>query len=344
MQKKRGVSLKDIAQKAGVSTSLVSFVLNGKQQQYRINEQVAERVKAIAKEYNYKPNGFAKSLRDGCSKTIGVVVSDISNQFFANIARQIEAVTEEKGYMALFASSDENAEKTAALVDKMLGKEVDGIILVPCEGSEDTIHYLSSQDIPFVLVDRTIPECKANSVCLNNVEACYEATRHLQNQGYGRVAMIAYDTNLSHMKGRIQGYRQAMDDAGLHDSIIVRYVDAFDMDRSCAKVMKNLVEDKVDAVIFATNTIAVHCLYNIKGMDLKIPEELGLVGFDSDAAFDFFHAPLTCVQQPIELIARKAVEILLDNIASKGGMCQQVETSGRLLVRESSAKKDRRWY
>jgi len=340
MQKKKGVSLKDIAQKAGVSTSLVSFVLNGKQEQYRINEQVAERVKAIAKEYNYKPNGFAKSLRNGCSKTIGVVVSDISNQFFANIARQIEAVTEEKGYMALFVSSDESADRTASLVDKMLGKEVDGIILVPCEDSDDTIHYLSSQDVPFVLVDRTVSGSKFNSVCLNNVEACYEATHHLQEQGYRRIALVAYDTKLSHMCGRIQGYRQAMDDAGMHDDIMVRYVDANDIDRSCGKAVKALVSDGVDAIVFATNTIAVHSLYHIKDMNVRIPEELGLVGFDSDAAFDFFHAPLTCVQQPIELIARKAVEILIDNITSKGDMCQQVETSGRLLVRMSSSKKN----
>ena len=124
MIRKNNVSLKDVAAAAGVSTSLVSFVLNGKQQQYRVNKDVAEKVKRIAKELNYKPNGLAKSLRDGSSKTIGVIVSDISNQFFADIARHIESATEEKGYMALFASSDENAQTMEKQVERMLAKDL----------------------------------------------------------------------------------------------------------------------------------------------------------------------------------------------------------------------------
>lgn len=340
MQKKRGVSLKFIAQQAGVSTSLVSFVLNGKQQQYRINDQVAQRVKDIAKQYDYKPNGFAKSLRSGCSKTIGVIVSDISNQFFSNMARQIEVVTEENGYMTLFASSDESAAKTSALVDKMLAKEVDGIILVPCEGSDDTVHYLVGQGVPLVLVDRTIPDCKTNSVCLNNFQATYQATCHLLSEGYKKIAFVAYDTPQSHMEGRINGYKQAMADAGKSSEEIVRFVDAANMSKSCGKVVSEQLSNGVDSMIFATNTIAVNCLYHIQEKGVKVPTEMGLVGFDSDTAFDFFYSPLTCVQQPIELIARKAVGILLDNIAENSGMCQQVETSAKLVIRASSQRKN----
>ena len=104
ISRKKGVSIKDIAKEAGVSTSLVSFVLNGKQKQYRVNDQVADKIKEIAKRLDYKPNGFAKSLRDGTSHTIGVIVSDISNQFFAEIVRYIETTAEQYGYMALFDS------------------------------------------------------------------------------------------------------------------------------------------------------------------------------------------------------------------------------------------------
>ena len=104
-------SIKDIAREAGVSPTLVSFVLNGKQKQYRVSDQVADKIREVVKRMDYKPNGFAKSLREGTSHTIGVIVSDIANPFFANIVKNIETVAEERGYMALFASSDENAER-----------------------------------------------------------------------------------------------------------------------------------------------------------------------------------------------------------------------------------------
>ena len=125
-------SIKDIAREAGVSPTLVSFVLNGKQKQYRVSDQVADKIREVVKRMDYKPNGFAKSLRVGSSHSIGVIVSDIANPFFANIVKNIETVAEERGYMALFASSDENAERLSNLLGKMLCKEVEGVIVVPC--------------------------------------------------------------------------------------------------------------------------------------------------------------------------------------------------------------------
>jgi len=339
MSRKNTVSLKDVAAAAGVSTSLVSFVLNGKQQQYRVNKDVAEKVKRIAKELDYKPNGLAKSLRNGTSKTIGVVVSDISNQFFAGIARHIESATEEQGYMALFASSDENAIKMKNQVERMLSKEVDGIILVPCEGSEDTVQYLMNQNVPFVLLDRYFPELKTNYLCLNNSLAGIDATKSLIAEGYKKITFVGYDINLSHMMGRIEGYKEAMCDNNLSDLIDVRFVDPGNVVESSRQIVSEIVESGVEALIFATNTIAVNCLYHIQEKNIKVPKDLGIVGFDSDAAFDFFYAPLSCIRQPLELMATKAVEILIDNINSKIGILQQVETRGQFVLRASSTKK-----
>ncbi len=339
MAKKNGVSLKDVAAAAGVSTSLVSFVLNGKQQQYRVNKDVAEKVKKIAKDLNYKPNGLAKSLRDGSSKTIGVIVSDISNQFFADIARYIESATEEKGYMTLFASSDENASKMAKQVDRMLSKEVDGIILVPCEGSEDTVQYLVNQNVSFVLLDRYFPEMKTSYLCLNNTGAGRDATKALIDSGYKRISFIGYDINLSHMNGRVAGYREAMADNNLSMYEDVRYVDSHDIKASCAAVVREAIEVGAEALVFATNTIAVNCLYYIQDQGIKIPQQLGLVGFDSDTAFDFFYAPISCIRQPLEFIAKKAVDILIDNINSNNSVVQQVETQGVFIQRASSIAK-----
>jgi len=339
MIRKNNASLKDVAAAAGVSTSLVSFVLNGKQKQYRVNKDVAERVKRIAKELNYKPNGLAKSLRNGSTKTIGVIVSDISNQFFADIARHIESATEEKGYMALFASSDENAGNMEKQVERMLSKEVDGLILVPCNGSRNTIELLSERNVPFVLLDRHIPGLKSNYVTLDNFKAGYDATMHLLQQGYSKISMVSYKGDLVNIYGRENGYRQAMRDANLEEEISIFQVPMEDTARHCRKAVHSIVEKGSDALLCATNAITIQCLRHIKDSNIIIPDDLALVGFDGGSVFDFFYAPLTYFDQPLELMARKSVDVLVEMLESGQSMMQQIEIAGKLIVRESSARK-----
>lgn len=336
------ISLKDIANRAGVSTSLVSFVLNGKQKQHRIKDEVAERIKEIAKELNYKPNAAAKSLRDGRSRTIGVVVSDIANPFFAHLARHIEATAEKHGYSVHFASSDESAQRTAALVDNMLNKGVDSIVLVPCEGSEATVKELADKNIPFVLLDRYIPGINTNYVCLNNRQAARDATLHLIDEGFRRIGMIAYGMQLRHMTDRIEGYRSAMIDRGLEAEIAIAYADHASMQKSCETSIRKLLECNTEALVFATNTIAVECLYIIRRHGIIVPDQLGIVGFDGGNAFEFFYSPLSYIQQPLEMMAQKAVEILVEQLDSAGGFMQHVETEGILVKRASSIRNSRK--
>ncbi len=336
--KKKGVSLKDIARQAGVSPATASFVLNGKQKQYRVSDEVAERIRNVARELDYTPNGFAKSLRDGTSHTIGVIVSDISNQFFADIVRQIETYAENEGYMALFASSDESASKLSELVDRMLSKEVDGMILVPCAGSDDTVRKLIEKDVPLVLIDRYIPKLKTNYVCLNNRKSGYDATAHLLKNGFSKIGFLCYGSDMSNMKDRAEGYRQAMTDAGHKDDINVKFVDFTVMEKSCRKGVDALLENGADAVVFATNSIAVQSLYYLNERGIRIPDDLGVVSFDSGSAFDFFYAPLTYIMQPLESMAKKAVEILLEHLHAKDSLTQQVEADGTFVVQVSSKR------
>lgn len=337
--KKKGISIKDIAKAAGASPALVSFVLNGKQKQYRVSDAMAEKIREIAKELDYKPNGFAKSLRDGTSHTIGVIVSDISNLFFADIVKNIETTAEEYGYMALFASSDERADKLADLTEKMLRKEVDGMIVVPCDGSESTIKMLEDRGVPLVLLDRYIPDVKTDYVSLNNRKAAYEATEHLIRQGYRRIGFVGYGSNLTNMKERVEGYSQAMTANNEKDSIIIKQVEMDNLDKSCEKAMNSLIDNKVDAILFATNSITIKCLYYIQRKGIRIPDDLGIVCFDGESAFDFFYAPVTYVSQPLERMARKAVEILIEHLESNDCLTQQVEADGTLIKRASSERR-----
>ena len=153
------VTIKDIASEAGVSTTLVSFVMNNKvngQKTYRVNEETAQRILDIAARLNYQPNNAARTLRNGKTNTIGVIVSDISNKFFADIARCIEDCAYKNKYTVLFGSTDENPKKLENLIAVARNKGIDGLIIVPCEGSEEAILAVTRQNIPIVLLDREV--------------------------------------------------------------------------------------------------------------------------------------------------------------------------------------------
>ncbi|MCF0176559.1 MAG: substrate-binding domain-containing protein [Bacteroidales bacterium] len=339
MASKKRVSLKDIAQAAGVSTSLVSIVLNGKAKKHRVSDAVAERIHLIAAELGYKPNVAARSLRDGRSKAIGVVVSDIANPFFANVARQIEATAEKYDYIVQFSSSDENAGRSASLVDNMLCRNMDGIILVPCEGSSENVRSLVSNGTPLVLFDRKIPDVNCSYVCLDNRKASYDLASHLIQQGYRKIGVVAYNLDLQHMKDRIEGARQAMRDAGMESGFQMRVVDHFDMKKSCERAVRQMVEGGADSLLFASNNIAMECLAAINEKGLKVPDELALVTFDGGPMFDFFYAPFTYLEQPVEIMAQKAAEVLIEQIENDGQMIQKIEMAGRIVARQSSARR-----
>lgn len=325
------VSIKDIAKEAGVSPCLVSFVLNGKEKKYRISDQVAEKVRATIKKMDYKPNGFAKSLREGTNHTIGVIVSDISNPFFSSMVKNIELAAEESGYMALFASSDENADKLSYLLDQMLGKEVAGLIIVPCEGSEKAVKSIIDKNIPTVLLDRYIPEIKTNRVCLDNRKAGFTATSTLIERGIKKIAFICYGMNITNIKGRICGYEEAMTKNGLSDEILIRHIDINDIDNTCATAMDDVVEQGYDAIVCATNSITVSCLRYIQKNNLRIPEDYVVMGFDGGYEFEFFNSPLLFLTQPIEAIARKSVEILIGLLTSNDSTLVQEEIEGTVV-------------
>lgn len=336
---RKRVLLKDIAEQANVSISLVSIVLNDKARKNGVRPEVAEKIRRVAKELNYAPNAAAKSLREGRSRTIGLIVSDISNPFFANIARHVERTAEKYGYAVHFSSSDENAAKTAMLAENMIGRGIDGIIVVPCEGSRDLIADLAERGIPLVQLDRYFPGINATHICLNNKKAGYDVTRHLIGNGYRKISMINYSFNIQHTLGRNAGYEEAMNEAGLGKNIFKATVTHGKMEESCLAAISKVIKAQSDALIMSTNTIAINCLKILSDKKMRIPEDLALVGFDGGDAFDFFNPSITYIMQPLEAIAQKAVEILIEQIEdSTNHFKQEIEYEGKLIERGSSKK------
>ena len=330
MSSLKKISLKDIAEAAGVSTALVSFVLNGKRKEYRVGEETAQRILKIANDMNYQPNLAAKSLRSGKTKTIGLVVSDISNPFFSQLARVLEDEAAKQNYTVLFGSSDENKDKMNSLVGNLINKGVDGLIIVPCEGSERIIASLVYDNVPIVLFDRYFSDINVSYVALNNFNASYVLTKHLLEVGYNAPCMVAYDVDLIHMKERVRGYKKAMGDVGKKNFINVVCLKQNAPRKSADRLLPKMVDAGVDAFLFATNMISLACLYTIKDMGKGIVGKIGLAGFDGNPAFDFFNVPISYIRQPIDILAQKALEILIDSMAN-GNTVQSVPAEGELV-------------
>lgn len=335
------ISLKDIASRVGVSTALVSYVLNGKEKEARVGVEMAGKIRKVAKELNYQPNLIAKGLKSGQTKTLGLIVADISNPFFSSLARIIEIEAKKNGYTVLFGSSDEDLENSKNLINTFLNRQVDGLIITPVEGSDEQIKDLQKKGIPFVLMDRGLEKRKTNKVIIDNYNAAFNATNLLIKNGYKKIAMIAYDTRLTHMQHRIEGYKKALKAAKIKDVaellIKVKFVA---LQEQIEQALQNLLikNKKIDAIVFATNSISIQSLKVIHRLKIKVPQELGIVSFDESEVFDFFYSPVTYIKQDMQAIGENAVKVLLQNINDDKKNNTEIVIPAAIVIRESSGK------
>lgn len=336
---KRKVSQKDIAEKAGVSTALVSYVLNGKAKESRVGEEMAAKVLKIADELNYRPNHLAKSLRSGKTYTIGLVIADISNPFFANIARVVEDEARRSGYTVIIGSCDERADKAWDLLNVLINRQVDGFIIVSSEGSEKQVHYLKEKNIPFVLLDRHFPDIQTDFVATNNYKASYDAATHLIRGGYERIGVFAYRSEMFHMAERIRGYRHALRDNGIaFDPTWLKEVHFETMEREVQNALDEIISSgqRLDSLIFATYGLAINGLKCINELRLKVPSDLAIVSFGQAEGFDLYYCPITYMKQPIELLGKTAVEYLIGKLNNPDEGMKQILMEAKLVARDSS--------
>lgn len=339
---RKKISLKDIAQKAGVSTALVSYVLSGKEKESRVGQEIALKIRQIATELNYQPNHLAKSLRSGKTHTIGLIIADLSNPFFANIARIVEDEAKRFGYTVIIGSSDENPAKSQDLINVLLNRQVDGFIIVSAENSQEQVHFLKEQHIPFVLLDRYFPEIQSDFVCINNFKAAYDAAYHLVKNGYSNIGFIGYKSEMYHMQERIRGYQQALKEHNLHtQKNWLRRVSIHQIEKEVRASISELIslEQPVDALIFATYSLAVNGLKYLNELRLKVPADVAIVSFGQAEVFDLYYCPITYLHQPISDLGKTAVELLIKKLKDPEEGMRQVLMEARLITRESSRLK-----
>lgn len=328
---KKRTSIKDIASSVGVSTALVSYVLNNKKEG-RISKEVAAKIKQAAIDLNYVPNQIARSLKVQKTNTIGLIVADISNPYSAQIARIIEDEAQKNGYSVIFGSSDESAEKTQNLIFLLLNRQVDGFIIALPEHAEKQLNYLVGIGIPFVLFDRYYPEVRANYVAIDNFGAAYQAVKHLIDNGRQQIGVVTYQTSLHHLSERKRGATDLIQNSSLEVNVRINHLQE-DVEAGIDRLLN--LSAPVDALFFTTNLLAISGLKYLNKLGIKVPEQIAVVGFDETDAFDLFYSPLTYVKQPMEKLASQALKLLLNAIENPG-MQQTAILDAELVVRKSS--------
>ena len=331
------VGLRDIAEHVGVSIALVSYVLNGQAEIKQVSKENAQKIKAAAELLNYRPNQIAKSLKMHKTHTIGLVVADINYRFSTGITRAIEAEAKKANYTVLFGSSNENEDTFAELVNVLINRQVDGLILVPVENSQDQIKMLQKAEIPFVLIDRNFPEITTNHIALDNYKAAYIATAYLIKQGHKRIAFINYDTNMFHLHERNRGYLEALKDNNIaFDEDWLQQINSNnrvgDIDQSLDKILN--LDQPCDAVFFATDTLAINGLKYLNKIKAKVPQDISVLSFDESEAFELFYNLVTHLRQPVEAMGKAAVDTLLELI-NHSKINKQIGLESDLIVGQS---------
>lgn len=312
MRKK--ASLKDIANKANVSIALVSYVLNGKNTK-RINPETANRIKEIAAEFQYRPNQIAKSLKNNKTYTVGLIVADISNFFYSYIAGHIEAEANAKGYTVLFGSAYEDPNRFKKLLQIMIDRQVDGLIVAIPEGADDCFVDILQSGIPHVLIDREFPEQEnLKTVCLDNYHASSLVAEKFKTLHCKSVAGIALESNLHHLNERKRGFVESSSALFGKENVSVYTVPEGEISVSTSKIITDiLVTKSIDGLCCFTNKIAMEVLPQLLNK-IAIPQDLKIICFDEVEAFKLFPYPLSIVRQPLLEMSKAAVRMLLENV------------------------------
>ncbi|MDN5284264.1 MAG: LacI family DNA-binding transcriptional regulator [Mucilaginibacter sp.] len=337
---KKKLSIVDIANALNVSKTTISFILNGRAQEKRISGDLVKKVMEYVAEVGYKANSLAKSLRTGKSNTIGLMVEDISNPFFASIARLIEDRAYKNGYKIIYCSTDNDTQKTRDLISMFRERHVDGYIIAPPEGIEEDIESLINDGMPVVLFDRHLPNVATDFIEVDNLFSTYNATRHLIDQGFRNIALVTFASQQTQMLDRVRGYQDAITSKGL--KAIIKEI-AFHQDE---ELIMNPLRDfmkgnpDLDAILFGTNHIGTCGLKVMKELDKKAPTDLAIISFDDYDVFKLHSPPITAIAQPVEEIADYVINVLLDKLNDRSASLRSRSVILRtdLKIRSSSLK------
>ena len=310
-------TLKDVAKLADVHSSTVSRVLRGNQD-LRIPDETRQKIFAAAKQLNYHPDQTARSLRMKKSYSIGLILPDITNPFFARIARSIEICSYDTGYTVIVCNTDEDQDKENHFMDSLLSRGIDGLIIAPVQDSIEQIRELKDSKFPFVLVDRFFDEMETNAVVSNNEDSAFEAVEYLVKNGHNRVAMIQGRKELYTINKRVIGYKRAVSHFNLDASPDLIAGDGFRMEDGYEAAKQILaLTHRPTAVLVSGNLVTVGVIQAIIDTGLAIPEDISIIAYADNVFSPYLITPLTTVSHPLTEIGTRAFELLREHMESK---------------------------
>jgi len=333
-------TIRDVAAEAGVSKSTVSHVVNGTR---FVEPATAGRVRVAIDALGYHPNSLARSLRRRVTHTIGLLVPDNANPYFAEVARAIEDEGFAEGYSVVLCNSDLSPEKQAAYIDVLLAKRVDGLIivsagLIPSADRPNPIRPILDAGVPCVIIDSDLEGTPVDQVLVDNEQGGWLAGRHLADLGHRRIACLVGPNDLTPSAGRIAGLRRALADAGVvlaPDAIVSGNGRS---DGGEAAVRELLARGVAFTALFAFNDLmAIGALGALGRAGCRVPEDVSVVGFDDVPLAAAVYPALTTVAQPVAELGRRSVRLLLDRMAERSSPFARVILPTTLVERESSA-------
>lgn len=328
-------TIADVARRAGVSKMTVSRVINDSGY---ISQETRERVEHAIVELGYIPNALARSLRFKQTRTIALILTDITNPFFTTLARGVEDVASEQGFSVIFCNTDESEKEQAKYVNVLLQKQVDGLLLVPTSSTADAIISIREQGLPFVLLDRYIPGTPLDSVRGDSVQGAYALMQYVLSLGHRRIAVLSGPAEVTTSVDRVAGALRALCDAGLGAEATQIYYGPYSLEGGYAMAMQALAVTPRPTALYAMNNfIAVSALRAAREAGLRVPEDLSIVTFDDLPAAFAAEPFLTVAEQPAYEMGQRATALLLDRLSNKGPAApQEIILPIRLIVRKSS--------
>ena len=311
-------TIKDVAAEAGVSTTAVSLVLNGKCD--RISEKTRKQILEVVERLNYRPNHIAMSMVTKTTQTIGLVLPDISNIYFAELSKLIEQSCYEHGYNVLYGNTHDMARRDIDYINIFLDRNVDAIIVILSNSIDEHLRdiqkLISSTSTPFIIVDRKLDIGAGTTIIVNQKLGGYLATQHLINLGHRSIGCITGPKNVYSSIERLNGYKEALMEANIPIDENLIFEGNFHRE-SGMEALPYLLGRGVTAIFAFNDMMALGVYKQASYYNLSIPDNLSLVGYDDIFISDFITPPLTSIEQPVKQLADEAVNQVLKAIEKK---------------------------
>jgi LacI family transcriptional regulator len=328
-------TISDVAKLAGVSTMTVSRVINNSGY---ISQETRERVERAIVALGYVPNALARGLRFKQTKTIALVLTDITNPFFTTLARGVEDTASEQGFSVMFCNTDESQSEETEHLYVLLQKQIDGVLLVPASGSAESVSLLQERGTPVVVLDRRISGTRVDTVRSDSELGAYQLIQHLLDLGHTHIAVLGGPPTVSTAADRVAGYHRALAERGLDAHTPQVYYDRYTQEGGYQMARQALAAIPRPTALFATNNfIAIGAFRALREVGLSVPDDISLVAFDDLPAAVLIDPFLTVVGQPAYEMGQRAAELLFTRLAGEAPPePQEIVLPAQVIIRRSS--------